>query len=387
MESPRRTAGFLVALVAAGTAACKDPPPRPGTAAEGARNGVAGAVSDAAPTTTPAEACAARPLSGLPLFDRPLEGRIGEAKLAVETPEVVRGGLAFPTDRGRIVVPIPGAGRTELRILATPDRLAGIGTLPKARGRVRAGDRTMAPHLAGIRLDLSPMQGGRASGLVTLCLDRPEGFIAGRFEARVDEDISDRPDPTRDHPSAIRHVVARALEARGIDPQKVRHRGVHLDPKRKVAYDHVVAAPKAESSLPWPSRSFLLRKGGDGAWTVVLDVPGNRIPEAAAPPAEGDPMGPWIRAAASAVQERLSKAKLTGYASRIEVRTPPEAGKVPERAVVLVTVRPDRPNARLGKPRRFRVEAERRDGGVRVTKVERLGDGAARAQPARPTKP
>ncbi|RMH00070.1 MAG: hypothetical protein D6705_01175 [Deltaproteobacteria bacterium] len=369
--------------IAATTFACKDPPPRP--AAESAPS--AAATRSAEPVRTPQEACGARPLTGLPLFDRPLGGRLGDLDLAPAGVELVRGGLAFVVEGGRLVVPVPGAGRAELRVLATPERLAGLDRLPPLRGGVHRGDDRIEPKLTGLRLDLSPMQDGRATGLVTLCFDEPGGYLVGRFEARADEDISDRPDPTRDHPSALRYVVDRALEAQGVAPAAIRHRGTHLDPTRGVGYDHVVAWPKAATPPPWSSQSFLLRKK-NGAWTIVAQTQGNRIPETQAPTPPDDAMAPWVRAAAAAVEEKLAKSRLAGFASRIELRTPPKAGDVPERAVLLVTIRPDRSNGTLGRPRRYRVEAERRDGGVRVTKVVSVSSASkATARKAVPKTP
>ena len=379
---PHSPIALAFALIAS-TAACKDPPPR-SDAKQGAKGAAApGDTATRSRARTPQDACGASPLAGLPLFDRPLDGEIEGGPLPIESAEVVRGGLALVTDAGRIVIPVAGAGRREIRLLATPDRLAGIDRIPNVRGSLRVGDQPVSVAARGIRLDLSPMQGGRAPGMVTLCLTQPQGVLAGRFEARADEDISDSPDPSRDHASTLRFVVDRTLEGQGIDLAAIRHRGTWIDPARGVGYDHVVAVPAKDTPAPpWSSRSFLLHKK-DGRWAVLRETDGRAIPEAAQG-VPGDENAPWIQAAAAAVQDALDRTKMTGYASRVRMDGPVQHEGDVEKATITVMIRPDRKNGKLGAPRRYRVEAERRDGGVRVTRVARIDRDADR--PSGPRK-
>lgn len=266
----------------------------------------------------------------IPFTTAPLGGRIGGNQIPIVA-EVVRGGVALVSGDDRLVLTVGGSGRRPVRVSAGEE--AGTrGKRPAIRGSVPGFDGGEVRYGA-LKLKLEPMVKGRSEGNVVLCLDQPTGYIAGSFEARVDEDFSDSPDATRPHVSTLRYLSERSL-AKTRSARKFRHRGAWIDAERGVGYDHVVVRGDPRQVV---TNTF--KRAGD-KWKIARSFAGTEVPEAhpEAPPETPD--GKLVVHVARRLEKTLNDLLGDGtFVSRIVAETQDGRGKV------RVYARPDKKGA------------------------------------------
>ncbi len=252
----------------------------------------------------------------LPLGAGPLGGELALEKAAkpldLKNASLTPGGLAFEGADGRVLLPVPWAGRDAVDLEVGPHHLQRAPKPPAIRGQI--GDLGHKIEYRALRLQLGPTTDGRARGRITLCLSAPNGFLSGSFDARVDEDISDAPDLTRDHVSILRYLARRRLQNIGVVDAKggVWHRRVWLGDADATGYDHVAFGQKFTKSM-----TLTFRKQ-DGSWRFNRQFAGNEVPEAHPAKEPADPKAIVVAEAARRLEATARGAlEASGFSSRI----------------------------------------------------------------------